>query len=167
MPRIPVAPKTTRILVASKTTRILVVEDGFEYTRALERIADGAAEFVRAADAEEAEGLLRRSAFDAVFLDVVFDRTPVERLVGRGDELDGRFGRNAAGATEHLANRQGFYIADVLAPVLTPSARVIMAYDFTADPERLELLRARIPSLEGIREGTGLDDVLARLLAPR
>jgi len=158
---------TPRVLVASKTTRILVVEDGFEYTRALERIADGVAEFVRAADAEEAESLLRRSAFDAVLLDVVFDRTPEERLVGRGSELDARFGRNASGATEHLANRQGFYIADVLAPALTPSARVIMAYDFSADPERLELLRGRIPGLEGIREGTGLDDVLARLLAPR
>ena len=153
--------------VPAKTPRVLVVEDGFEYTHALERIADGAAEFVRAADAEEAERLLRQSAFDAVFLDVVFDRTPQERLVGRGGDLDARFGRNAAGATEHLANRQGFYIADVLAPALSASMPVVMAYDFSADPERLELLRARIPRLEGIREGVGLDELLIRLLAPR
>ena len=149
------------------TARILVVEDGFEYTRAFERIAAAAAEFVRAADAEEAGSLLRQGAFDAVFLDVVFDRTAQERLVGRGAELDARFGRNASGATDHLANRQGFYIADALAPALGASTPVVMAYDFSADPERLELLRARIPGLEGIREGTGLDDVLTRLLSPR
>ena len=76
-------------------------------------------------------------------------------------------GGTPSGATEHLANRQGFYIADVLAPALPPSARVVMAYDFSADPERLELLRARIPGLEGIREGVGLDELLIRLLAPR
>jgi CheY-like chemotaxis protein len=132
--------------------RILVIEDGFEYTRALDRIAGGAAEFVRAADAGEAEALLEQGPYRAVLLDVVFDRTPEARLVG-----------DRSRGTERLAREQGFYIADALAPRLQ-TVRVLMAYDFSGDPERLETLRGRLPGLEGIREGTGLDDVLARML---
>jgi CheY-like chemotaxis protein len=146
-----------------RTPRILVIEDGFEYTRALERIAADAAELVRAADAGEAEALLEAGPCRAVLLDVVFDRTPTERLAGGGPELLARFGGDRARATEHLAQQQGFYIADALAPRLAES-RVLMAYDFSGDPARLEALRERLPGLEGIREGTGLDDVLARLL---
>jgi CheY-like chemotaxis protein len=146
------------------TPRILVIEDGFEYTRALERIAGDAAELVRAADAEEAEALLEAGPFRAVLLDVVFDRTPTDRLAGGGPELLARFGGDHTRVTEHVARQQGFYIADALASRLAES-RVLMAYDFSADPERLEALRENLPGLEGIREGTGLDDVLARLLA--
>jgi CheY-like chemotaxis protein len=137
--------------------RILVVEDGFEYTRALERIAEDRAELVRAGDAEEAVHALEGQYFDAVLLDVVFDRIPPERLAGAGS------GR----PREHLVRHQGFYIADALAACLPPGTRVVMAYDFSGDPDRLDALRERLPGLEGLREGTGIDDLLARLLALR
>jgi len=134
--------------------RILIVEDGFEYTRALERIARGRAELVRAGDAEEARRALEGGGFDAVLLDVVFDRIPEERLAG-----------DRARGIDHLARHQGFYVADALAPLLGPGTRVVVAYDFSGDPERLEVLRRRLPGLEGLREGTGMDDLLARLVA--
>jgi len=137
-----------------RRARILVVEDGFEYSRALERIAEDRAELVRAEDAEEAGRALDGGAFDAVLLDVAFDRIPEERLVG-----------DRGRGTEHLARLQGFYIADALAPRLPPYTRVVMAYDFSGDPERLEALRERLPGLEGLREGTGMEELLARLLA--
>jgi CheY-like chemotaxis protein len=135
--------------------RILIVEDGYEYTRALERVAEGLAELVRAGDAEEAERALAGGTFDAVLLDVVFDRIPPERLAGAGADRP----------LEHLVRQQGFYIADALAERLPPSTRVVMAYDFSGDPERLEALRERLPRLEGLREGTGIDDLLMRLMA--
>ena len=141
-----------------------MIEDGFEYTRALERISAGTAELVRAGDAGEARALLENGPFHAVLLDVVFDRTAPELLVGRDQELMARFGGDRERATDHLARQQGFFIADALAPRLVET-RVLMAYDFSGDPDRLEALRERLPGLEGIREGTGLDDVLARLLA--
>jgi CheY-like chemotaxis protein len=136
------------------THRILVVEDGLEYTRALERIAAGRAELVRAADAEEARRALEGGGFDAVLLDVVFDRIPEERLAGDRER-----------GIDHLARHQGFYVADALAPLLAGGTRVVMAYDFTGDPERLEALRRRLPGLEGLREGTGMEELLARLVA--
>ena len=100
--------------------RILVVEDGFEYTHALERIAEGRAELVRAGDVAEAVRATDDGSFAAVLLDVVFDRIEPQRLAGAGS------GRS----TEHLARQQGFYIADALAPRLAKT-RVLMAYDFT------------------------------------
>src|SRR3954471_7410824 len=144
-----------------RPARILVVEDGFEYSRALERIADGRAEIVRAADAEEAAALLKGDEFHSVLLDVVFDRIPQERLAGGEAELGDRFGGDVNRTREHLTRQQGFYIADALASRLPASIRVVMAYDFSADPDRLEILRRRVPGLEGIREGVGIDDVLA------
>jgi DNA-binding NtrC family response regulator len=137
----------------SAAKRVLVIEDGLEYTRALERIAEGRAELVRAGDADEASRALDGGGFHAVLLDVVFDRIPEESLVG-----------DRSRGTDHLVRYQGFYIADALAPQLADVTRIVMAFDFSADPERLEMLRRRLPGLEGIREGTGLDDVLARLL---
>ena len=137
------------------TARILVIEDGFEYTRALERIAEGRAELVRAGDVAEATRAMEDGSFDAVLLDVVFDRIEPQRLAGA----------ESGRSTEQLARQQGFYIADALAERLART-RVLVAYDFSGDPERLEALRERLPGLDGIREGTGLDDVLARLLAP-
>ena len=133
--------------------KILIVEDGFEYTRALERAAEGRAELVRAADWEEAERALDGGPFDAVLLDVVFDRIPEERLAG-----------DRARGTEHLVRQQGFYIGDALAPRLG-GTRVVMAYDFSGDPERLTALRERLPGLQGLREGAGIDELLERLLA--
>lgn len=87
-----------------------------------------------------------------MLLDVVFDRIPEERLAG-----------DRGRGTEHLSGNQGFYIADALADRLD-GTRVVMAYDFSGDPARLEALRERLPGLEGLREGAGIDELLAKLL---
>jgi hypothetical protein len=43
---------------------------------------------------------------------------------------------------------------------------VVIAHDFTLEPERLEALRERVPALEGIVDGTPISRVLERLTAP-
>jgi hypothetical protein len=93
--------------------RILVVEDGTEYVEAFRRLApvrDGRVELVGAGDLLEARRALegagaggRAHAFDAVFLDVVFDRTPPERLCGDTPALRSRFADDASRVREHLA----------------------------------------------------------------
>ena len=134
---------------------ILVVEDGNEYVEAFRRLAgsaDGVA-LIRAGDAEEARGVLARGRVDAVFLDVVFDRTPEDRLCG-----------DPSRAAEHRARQQGFYLAADLADALPPACPVVIAYDFSAEPGRLAALRAKVPSLEGVEDGAPLSRVLERLM---
>ena len=63
---------------------VLVVEDGTEYVDAFRRLAPESAdvEWLHAADAAAARAVLAGRKVDAIFLDVVFDRTPPDRLVG-------------------------------------------------------------------------------------
>ena len=145
--------------------RILVVEDGHEYSEAIARLAPegSAVEIVRAGSLEEARSRLTEGAFDALLLDVVFDRTPEADLAGDVEKLIDRFGGDRARAVQHLAENQGFYVLDALAPVLPERTPVVIAYDFSLEPERFEALRRRIPGLVGVPDGTSLTEVL-RLL---
>ncbi len=138
---------------------ILVVEDGTEYVEAFRRLAGADSrspglELVRAGDAAEARRVLEGRRIDGVFLDVVFDRTPPEKLCG--DPTQAR-------STEQLASQQGFYLAAELAGLLASVARVVIAYDFANEPGRLAALRERVPALEGVEDGAPLSRVLARL----
>ncbi len=147
-------------------TRILVVEDGREYTDGFARLAGAkgaAVSLVRAGTLEEARGALAVAVPDAVFLDVVFDRTPEGDLAGDLDALVARYGGDRARAVGHLATHQGFYILDALADALA-GVRVILAYDFTGEEKRLEALRARVPGLSGLADGASLGAALEDLL---
>ena len=146
--------------------RILVVEDGTEYVEGFERLASARGlgiAFTRAGDLEFARAALASGGTDALFLDVVFDRTPEDRLAGDREALVARFGGDRARAVHHLATHQGFYVLDALAPLL-PRIPVVIAYDFAAEPQRLEALRGRVPGLGGLPDGTSLTAALDLLL---
>jgi hypothetical protein len=160
---------------------VLVIEDGTEYTDAFRGLGSGATfgfsgritpkdapdpiELVRAGDFEEARRALAERAVDAVFLDVVFDRIAPEKLVGDREGPIRRFGGDRRRAERHLAENQGFYLLNELAPLLPAAISVVIAYDFSAEPERLAALRRRCPQLSGIADGTPISAVLERLLA--
>lgn len=145
---------------------ILVVEDGTEYVDAFRRLApEGLSiEWLHAPDAGAARRVLAERAVDAVFLDVVFDRTPPEALVGDLEGLVTRFSGDRSRALQYLVANQGFYVANALAPALAPGVAVLLAYDFTADPARLAALREGVPGLEGVEEGASVTKLLRRLL---
>ena len=147
---------------------VLVVEDGTEYTDAFRRLAGAEErfEFLRAGDAREARRILAERPVDAVFLDVAFDRIAPERLEGRILPLVERFGGDRLRAQRHLASQQGFYVAAALADSIPRTTRVLIAFDFSAEPERLEALRERLPGLEGVREGTPISRILDRIREP-
>jgi CheY-like chemotaxis protein len=150
--------------------RLLVVEDGSEYTEAFRALAargsDGGVELFRAGDLAEAEARLASGRFDAVFLDVVFDRTPEERLAGDAAPLIARFGGDRARAMRRLADQQGFYVLDALAPRLGDAGvRVVLAHDFSPEPQRLAALRDRVPGLLGLPEGASASETLRLLLS--
>ena len=133
---------------------VLVVEDGTEYVEAFQRIAGERAgvELLHAPDAAAARRLLAGRKVDAVFLDVVFDRTPPEDLVG-----------DRGRGVEHLARNQGFYVLAEIAPLVGAGVPVLLAHDFANQAARLEALRERVPGLEGVAEGTSITQVLERL----
>jgi CheY-like chemotaxis protein len=145
---------------------VLVVEDGTEYVEGFERLASARGlgiAFSRARDLESARAALTPHGPDALFLDVVFDRTPEDRLAGDAEGLVARFGGDRARAVRHLATHQGFYVLDTLAAFL-PRIPVVLAYDFAAEPQRLEALRGRVPGLRGLPDGTSLTAALDLLL---
>lgn len=151
----------------TKPRRVLVVEDGTEYVGGFERLAAArslAVVFSRAHDLESALATLAADGPDALFLDVVFDRTPEDRLAGDVEVLVARFGGDRARALRHLATHQGFYVLDALAPLL-PRIPVVLAYDFSAELQRLEALRGRVPGLGGLPDGTSLTAALDLLLS--
>jgi hypothetical protein len=147
---------------------ILVIEDGTEYTDAFRNLvaADAAdsVELVRATDLDQARRALGERQLDAVFLDVVFDRIAAEKLAGDWESLVRRFGGDRRRAERHLAENQGFYLANELAPLLPEGIPVVIAYDFSAEPERLAALRRRCPQLSGVTDGTPISAVLESLL---
>jgi hypothetical protein len=54
-------------------------------------------------------------------------------------------------------------VAAALTGLIADGTPVLIAFDFSAEPERLAALRERIPGLEGIPEGTPLSRILERL----
>lgn len=149
---------------------LLVVEDGTEYTDAFRALAGndagGSVEMVRAGDAAEAVRVLRERRVDGVLLDVVFDRTPPDRLAGDLEAEIRRFGGDRRRAERHLAENQGFYLFTELALLLPDGVPVVIAYDFSAEPERLAALRRKRAPLSGVADGTPISSVLENLLAP-
>ncbi len=145
---------------------VLVVEDGREYVEGFARLTaarSAAVAFVRAGSLVEARAAIAERAPDAVFLDVVFDRTPESDLAGDLDALVARHGGDRARAVHYLATHQGFYILDALADELR-NVRVVLAYDFTGEEKRLASLRERFPGLSGLPDGASLAASLEFLL---
>jgi hypothetical protein len=153
----------------NRALTLLLVEDGTEYTDAFRSLATTDPRFpielVRAGNYEEARRVLSERSVDAVFLDVVFDRTPPERLVGDLETQIRRFGGDQRRAERHLAENQGFYLFNDLAPLLPKSVPIVLAYDFSAEPERLAALRRRRERLSGVPDGTPISRVLEILSA--
>ncbi len=150
------------------TRRVLVIEDGLEYGEAFARLSKGSdppVEIVRLSRLEEARGVLKAGRIAAVFVDVVFDRVPGEELAGPLPDLVARFGGDRPRAVRHLAENQGFYLLDALAPELR-DIPVVLAWDFSAEPGRLAALRERIPRLSGLPDGASAGEALALLLGP-
>jgi DNA-binding NtrC family response regulator len=135
---------------------VLVVEDGSEYRDAFRRLAPAGedVEWLHAPDAAAARAILAARRVDAVFIDLVFDRTPVEALEG-----------DPSRPLEHRVRNQGFYVLDAVAAAIPEEAPVLIAYDFASQPARLNALRQVCPRLEGVPESSGAATILARLLA--
>jgi broad specificity phosphatase PhoE len=143
------------------TTLVVIIEDGNEYLDNLSRFVPGP-RYLQAHGAVAALALLRKYAVDLVYLDMRFDRLPVDALVGDVARLARELG-SLEKAQRHLANHQGLYVLEALREQGYAELPVILAYDFSREPQRFEHLSQKHPSLTWVPDAISPEEIRARI----
>ncbi len=126
--------------------RVLVVEDGNEYLTNLSTFVAEGCEYHQAQSGGEACAMAERLRPDVVYLDMRFDRTPVEALLGDFVQLTGRFNGDMGRARRFQEDNQGLFILRALRES-GYSRPVILSYDFSTEERRFATLSAKDPGL--------------------
>jgi len=131
---------------ATRPIRVLVVEDGDEYITNLTTFVAEGIEYHQAKSGGRACEMLAEVEPDLVFLDMRFDRTPVEELIGDMVQLTGRFNGDIGRARRFQQDNQGLFILRALrdAGYRRP---VVISYDFGAEEKRFRALSRKDPAL--------------------
>jgi hypothetical protein len=133
---------------------VLIIEDGNEYLENLRRFAPGPS-YLQAHSGSEAVALLGAHSVALIYLDMRFDRSPRETLLGEHD--------GSEGAYRKLAQHQGLYILEALRKHGHVALPVILAYDFSREPRRFEQLARLHPSLTWMPDAANADEIRARI----
>ncbi|MFT4978354.1 MAG: CheY-like chemotaxis protein [Myxococcota bacterium] len=131
------------------TPRVLVVEDGHEYINNLTRFLGEDFAFTRAGDGPAALELLSDAPFEAIFLDMKFDRADV--LLGDLDATRRRFAGDETRARRFLENNQGAYVLAAIREA-GHSQPAIFSYDFDSEPRRFKNLLRRYGPLRYLND---------------
>lgn len=125
---------------------VLVVEDGDEYITNLTTFVSEGIAYRQAHSGVEACRMLADGHPDLAYLDMRFDRTPEEELLGSMVDLTARFNGDVSRARRFQQDNQGLFVLRALrdAGFVGP---VILSYDFSAEERRFAALRARDPGL--------------------
>jgi ActR/RegA family two-component response regulator len=125
---------------------VLVVEDGDEYLTNLSTfVADGFS-YRQAKSGEQACRMLADQRPDLVYLDMRFDRTPEDQLLGNLVELAARFNGDVGRARRFQQDNQGLFVLRALRD-RGYAGPVILSYDFGPEERRFSALSARDPAL--------------------
>jgi CheY-like chemotaxis protein len=132
--------------MTDRPIKVLVVEDGDEYITNLTAFVSEGVRYRQAKSGGRACEMLLDELPDLVFLDMRFDRTPVEELLGDMVQLTGRFNGDIGRARRFQQDNQGLFILRALrdAGFRRP---VILSYDFGAEEKRFRALSAKDPAL--------------------
>lgn len=125
---------------------VLVVEDGDEYLTNLSTFVSNGIEYRQARSGIEACRMVAQKRPDLVYLDMRFDRTPEEELLGSMVELTARFNGDVSRARRFQQDNQGLFVLRALreAGFVGP---VILSYDFGPEERRFRALAAKDPAL--------------------
>ena len=126
--------------------RVLVVEDGDEYITNLTTFVAEGIDYMQAKSGGRACELVGEQTPDLVYLDMRFDRTPVEALLGDMVQLTGRFNGDVARARRFQEDNQGLFILRALREA-GYRGPVILSYDFAGEERRFQALAAKDPGL--------------------
>lgn len=133
-------------MTVGEPIRVLVVEDGDEYLTNLTTFVSQGIIYRQARSGGEAKVMIAEQTPDVVYLDMRFDRTPVEELLGDFVSLTSRFNGDIARARSFQQDNQGLFILRELrnAGYVGP---VILSYDFSVEERRFRTLSRRDPGL--------------------
>ena len=87
--------------------QVLVVEDGDEYITNLTTFVAEGIDYRQAKSGGQAVQMIAAAAPDVTYLDMRFDRTPVEELLGDMVQLTGRFNGDIGRARRFQQDNQG------------------------------------------------------------
>ncbi len=136
--------------------RILVVEDGFEYSEMLQRFLPEMS-WERAGDGGMALSLVQDSDFDAVYLDMRFDRTSDDLLLGDLSATADRFNGDPVQALAYLQDHQGLFVLKALREIT--ALPVVLSYDFTSEPRRWGRIQQQYAPVAHVSDVAGPDDI--------
>lgn len=127
---------------------LLVVEDGQEYAEFARLFLSDAFEVRATQTAAEALDATREAAPDAILLDLRFDRTPTEDLLGDLEAIAGRlFGGDHTRALRYMQDQQGALILGELRRAGC-DAPAVFVHDFP--PRRLVNLRKLYGAVDAV-----------------
>ena len=142
---------------------VLIVEDGDEYLESLSRFVPGP-RYLQAKSAAAALAVLVAGGVDLLYLDMRFDRIPRAALAGDHGALAAELG-DPERAWVHLEKNQGLYILDALRAAGYGSLPVVVAYDFSHEPQRLAYLRGLYPRLTWVGDAVTAEEIAERMRA--
>lgn len=141
---------------------VVVIEDGHEYTETLSRFLSEHLALERAGSGPEALERLSEGVVDVVFLDMRFDRTPEDLLLGDVDALVDQFNGDRGQARRFRQDHQGTYVLAALRAA-GHDVPVVMSYDFDGEPRRFAKLARRFAPVRYLTDDAGPETVLAAL----
>ena len=146
----------------SVAVEVLVVEDGDEYLTNLSTfVADGFS-YRQAHSGVDACRMVGEHVPDLVYLDMRFDRTPEEALLGNLVELAARFNGDVARARRFQQDNQGLFVLRALRDAGFRGP-VILSYDFGAEERRFRALSERDPALSYCPDYADADTIYAAI----
>ncbi len=143
---------------------VLVVEDGDEYITNLTTFVSQGIIYRQSHSGIEACRMVAERRPDLVYLDMRFDRTPEEELLGSMVELTARFNGDVARARRFQQDNQGLFVLRALrdAGFFGP---VILSYDFSSEERRFAALSARDPHLRYCPDYADANTIRAAIFA--
>ncbi len=145
--------------------RVLVIEDGFEYSETLGRFLSEGFEWVRAGSGPQGlKALAEDSNFQAVFLDMRFDRAPEGELLGDLEAIADRFNGDPIQARRFLEDHQGNFVLKAIRDA-SFSIPVLLSYDFDGEPRRWQRLQERYSPVDYLPDNASPADISNRLRA--
>lgn len=142
--------------------RVVVIEDGFEYSETLARFLPDGFQWERAGNGAEGLRMLEGGGYDAVFLDMRFDRVQPGELLGDLESTADRFNGDPVQAQQFLEDHQGLF---VLAAIREHGLQVpvLLSYDFDGEARRWERIAERQGPVDYLADNASPADIAAKL----